>query len=259
MSDIEPGDIEPLTGGVNRVVRMGETVVRPAGSHTPTVHRLLWHLHRNGFRQCPRPVSIDVEACSETVSFLPGAVSSDATGVFGSDRALTSAARLLRRLHDASASFPLDGTECWGLPPRSPVEVICHGDFSPYNCVVRHGLTAGVFDFDTAHPGPRSWDIGYAAVRWVTLEEPADGRQGDEQRRRLHLFCRAYGTDEVSAVVDSAALRLLALVDHIDCQVAAGHPAFSRHRDEGHVEHYLGVVDRLRAERAFLCGTPRHR
>ena len=56
-----PGVEEPLRGGnvSAGVVRVGDTVRRPAGPHTPAVHALLAHLHGVGFRHAPRPLGID--------------------------------------------------------------------------------------------------------------------------------------------------------------------------------------------------------
>ena len=44
-------------------------------------------------------------------------------------------------------------------PDHGP-DTVVHGDFAPYNCVVRDGLVTGVFGFDIAHPAPRLWDVG---------------------------------------------------------------------------------------------------
>ncbi|WP_199565450.1 hypothetical protein [Spongiactinospora rosea] len=50
-----------LTGGnvSQGVVRVGDTVHRPAGLWTPAVHALLSHLHSAGFEGAPRPLGID--------------------------------------------------------------------------------------------------------------------------------------------------------------------------------------------------------
>ncbi|MEU1283126.1 hypothetical protein [Kitasatospora sp. NPDC005856] len=57
-----PADEEvPLSGGNMSVgvVRVGDTVRRPAGPWTPAVHALLEHLHAVGFRAVPRPLGLD--------------------------------------------------------------------------------------------------------------------------------------------------------------------------------------------------------
>jgi hypothetical protein len=51
----------PLGGGnmSSGVVRVGDTVRRPAGPWTPAVHALLAHLHAVGFHGAPAPLGID--------------------------------------------------------------------------------------------------------------------------------------------------------------------------------------------------------
>jgi aminoglycoside phosphotransferase (APT) family kinase protein len=140
-------------GGVNEVVRIGDVVRRPAGSWAPLVHDLLRHLRERGFTGAPRPHRITGDGY-EILDYLPGEVSNypplpAATTV----TALESAARLLRAYHDATAGFaataPRDG---WQLPAVEPVEVLCHGDFAPYNCVLTGDTVTGMFDFDVADP-----------------------------------------------------------------------------------------------------------
>jgi hypothetical protein len=46
-------------GNVNQVVRVGDTVRRPAGPWTPAVHALLTHLHNVGFSAGPRPLGVE--------------------------------------------------------------------------------------------------------------------------------------------------------------------------------------------------------
>ena len=43
---------------------------------------------------------------------------------------------------------------------------MCHGDFAPYNVVLKGEQAVGIIDFDTCHPGSRLWDISYALYRW---------------------------------------------------------------------------------------------
>jgi aminoglycoside phosphotransferase (APT) family kinase protein len=240
---------EALHGGVNQVIRRGETVIRPTAAHSPTVHRLLRHLETAGFQGAPRFISIDPSANTETLSFLVGETSDyPLSASFRSDRAVVSAARLLRQLHDAAASFEHDEHDTWWLAPRQPAETIVHGDFAPYNCVITNGEVTGVFDFDTAHPAPRLWDVGYAAYRWAPLTARLN-RDGfgsmAEQVRRLQLFCSAYGTDNVVGVLQQAHDRLLVMVQDMRTWAAAGNEAFQRHLVEGHDETYLRDVAHL--------------
>ena len=47
--------------------------------------------------------------------------------------------------------------------------MICHNDVAPYNTVFVDGRPRALIDFDTAGPGPRVWDIAYAAYTFVPL------------------------------------------------------------------------------------------
>ena len=64
--------VEVLRGGVNTVVRRGETIVRPMGRHSAAVHQVLIHLERVGFIEAPRLLAVDHVAHTETLSFLEG-------------------------------------------------------------------------------------------------------------------------------------------------------------------------------------------
>lgn len=234
-----------FTGGVNRVVREGDLVRRPAGPWSATVQRLLAHLADAGFPGAPRPHGISEDGSEEIVGFVPGDVGHDFLAAqVRSDASLTAAARLLRGLHDASAGFAREPGDVWQLPPREPAEVICHGDAATYNTVFRDGLPVSFIDFDTAHPGPRLWDAAYTAYRFVPLYAP-DADEGGlplpEARRRLELFADAYGLSgrERSALPASAAERLRAMADWMHARAAEGHPAFAGHVAEGHDRRYL--------------------
>jgi aminoglycoside phosphotransferase (APT) family kinase protein len=245
---LEPAEIE-LVGGVNRVVRRGNTVTRPAGPWTPSVHRLLDHLQGKGFTGAPRAIGISEDGSREVVSYIDGDVGHEPLPAYArSDGAVRAAARLLRRLHDASADFVTHQDDVWQLPTRQPAEVICHGDAATYNCVFRDQLPIAFIDFDTAHPGPRIWDVAYAAYRFVPLHAP----DADEwtlplakQAHRLRLFADTYGLDPADRALLPAtvAARLRALVDFMTEQAAAGSIAFARHLADGHHRRYLADAE----------------
>ncbi len=247
-----------LRGGVNRVVRLGGTVVRPTGAHSAAVHEVLVHLERVGFVGAPRLLAVDHERQSETLSFLEGETSVyPLPETFTSDEVMCLAATFLRRFHDAMATFEIPSGARWWLPPVEPVEIVVHGDFAPYNCVINDGAVTGVFDFDTAHPAPRLWDVGYAAYRWVPLVAPTNpDRFGttESQIRRLPDFCASYGTSDIGAVIDNACQRLVVMVQSMRQLAAEGHGAFEQHVRDGHDELYLRDVEYLVSNRAVLMG-----
>ena len=180
----------PLLGGriTPGVVRVGDTVRRPVGPHSPFVHALLRHLETVGFRDAPRFLGVDDKG-RECLSYIEGVVPDNLEAGLTDDQ-LADAARLLRRYHDATAGSLLAGHE----------EVVCHGDISPVNTVFVDGRPTALFDFDMARPGPRVRDISYGSFLWLNLGW--DGPPPQEQRRRIRLWCDAYGLDDKTGLID---------------------------------------------------------
>lgn len=250
MSDADRHSGEELAGGtMSSVWRVGATVHREAGPWTPQVHRLLAHLHARGVAGVPAPLGMDA-AGREILTYLPGDVGgSPLAAAHRHDAVLTQAATRLRAIHDATADVAVDWRAGWRAPAREPVEVICHGDFAPYNCVFVDDALVGVFDFDFAHPGPRVWDIAYAAYRFVPLADPATPEgfgSPAAQAQRLRRFCDAYGLSDRSNVFTTILARVQSLVDFLlDGQaagdarrianIAAGHLAIYQH-DRAYIE-----------------------
>ena len=171
------------------VVRVGDTVRRPRKTNTAFVRDLLSYLEEQGFDGAPRSIGAD-ELGRETFSYLPGEVPAELDPDL-SDDVLVKAARLIRRFHDATAGSPLTGDQ----------ETVCHNDLSPCNFVFRHGQPVGIIDFDAAAPGSRFDDLGYAIFLWLNLG--TDGRDADEQARRIRLFCEAYRINADRRIVDA--------------------------------------------------------
>lgn len=188
---------EALVGGtMGGAVRVGATVRRVAGAWSPTVQRLLRHLHEHGLTWVPRPLGTD-ELGRDVVSYLPGVVPHyPLPSWIWHEDVLVDAARHLARLHDVTAGFDTAGAT-WQLASHAPAEVVCHNDLAPDNMVFAEGRLAGLIDWDTASPGPRVWDLAYLAYRLVPLTEPAedDAPARDLGRRsaRLTMLCDAYG------------------------------------------------------------------
>jgi len=186
------------------VARDGDSVLRPAGPWTQTVHALLSHVRERGVTWVPEPRGVDGRGRA-AVSWLAGEVPAYPMPAWVCAPAvLGRAGAMLRELHDATAGFDRTG-RVWALPPREPGEVICHNDFAPYNLTFRDGLPAGAIDFEAAAPGPRAWDLAYLAYRLVPLAAPGnpdlpaspDGARAD----RLAALCAAYGAAGPAAVL----------------------------------------------------------
>lgn len=195
---------EPLRGGRTTlgVVKIGETVRRPATPNSVFVQSLLSHLQRSGFMGAPQYLGTD-EDHRDVLSYLPGHVPTELGA--HKDHVLEAAARLIRGFHDATAALVhSDAATCSGL------EVVCHNDLSPCNAVFRAGVPVALIDFDAACPGTRAFDLGYAAWLWLDWGNP-DWSAAD-QVRRLHLFLVAYGPGPTESEVIESAVRRQAIV-----------------------------------------------
>jgi hypothetical protein len=226
------GEGVPLLGGnSNAPVRFGRRVHRTAGPWSPTVHALLAHLRRDGTIPVPEAFGFDGRG-REVLEFLEGSVPAyPLPDLVWSDAFLEDAARLLRRLHDASLGFPREGA-VWQQPVREPDEVVSINDFAPYNLVVRNGRIAGVIDVDQASPGPRVRDVAHLAYRLVPLTAPGndDGRRSTtrERGRRLRLVADAYGDLAPTAVLVSAAPLLEEIAAHAEREGRPDHAVLYR-------------------------------
>ncbi|MGR6321442.1 phosphotransferase [Micromonospora soli] len=177
----EHGVEQNLAGGrlTAGVVRVGDTVRRPASPASRFVARLLTHLAKKGFDGCPQHLGWDQHG-RDMLSFVPGHV--PARWQHFTDKQVGQAARLLRQLHDATRDLAcvLGG------------EVVCHHDPGPNNTVFRDGQPAAFIDFDFAAPGHPLEDLGYLAWAWCISSRPDRG-PATEQARQVRTLADAYG------------------------------------------------------------------
>jgi hypothetical protein len=188
----------PLPGGTaNRglVFRAGAKVRRPLAPRSAATHALLAHLAAVGFDGAPQVLAAD--ATTETLTYIDGwAAVPPLPGDVLTDQALVSVAELLRRYHQAVASFEPAGYQ-WPrrIPARFTTRLVSHNDVHPANLIFRNGSAAALIDFDLAGPGSVSWDLASAARHWSPLydeRDVADSRQG-QALRRFRLLLDAYG------------------------------------------------------------------
>lgn len=195
---------------VGRVERIGDTVHRPVAPWTAAVHGLLRHLEAVGYERAPRVLGFD-EHGREVLTWIPGESGPDGWAKVIDDRGLVAFARLLREYHDAVAGYrPLAITR-WSTTIAGPTgdELICHGDFGPWNTVWRGRRPVGVIDWDHARPAPRLHDIAYAleyaapfrdaaeCLRWLRYPRPPS------RSHRLEVFATAYGLTDTTGLVDA--------------------------------------------------------
>ena len=236
---------QAFQGGLNEVVRRGDRLYRPARPWSDSVLRLLEHVRHRGFEGAPEPFGLDAEG-REVLGWIEGSVA-DTSGQDHDSDAISAAARLLRRYHDATAGFDTSGL-VWQFAPERPAEVVLHGDAAPYNCVFRGGLPVAWIDFDAAHPGPRLHDIAYSAYRFCLIREPLDTLT-EQDAARVRRFADAYGlgAEERLQLPDTMANRLHWLAALIRERALAGDAAFAAHLADGHAELYsahANVIER---------------
>lgn len=195
------------------VVRIGETVRRPTGAWTPTIHAFLRHLRASGFRAAPEVLGIDDQG-REILSYIPGETWGDHIDpdepktdlvtqrtwpdATRSESALAEIGRLYADLHRAARDFrPTAPVWREYELPTHDGEIVCHGDAGPWNVVYRDGLPVALIDWDGAQPQLPINDLASIAWHFVPLgpddflracgfAEPFD------TGRRLRVLCDAY-------------------------------------------------------------------
>jgi aminoglycoside phosphotransferase (APT) family kinase protein len=191
MSEIELG------GGASgmAVVRVGDTVRRPQRFVTSAMRDVLQHLERVGFDAAPRWLGLD-EQGRDMLSWIEGDtfvergrmhpyIGDAPNRITFDDQQLAAVFALLRRYHDTFAS-----------------DVICHGDYGPWNLVWRDDLPIALIDFDNAYAGDPGDDVGYALRMFVSYG--FGPWTPEESVRRTRVALAAYGRDfDVPTLLDA--------------------------------------------------------
>jgi len=253
---------EVLKGGnVNHVVRMANTVRRPIGYWSPSVHELLKHLEKQGFEGAPRFLGID-DSGREILTFISGEVAGndypELEPYMWSDETLVGLARLLRDFHDNTLAFTPNTEYKWQLSYADDAEheVICHNDAALYNVVFQKGEPVALIDFDMAGPGPRMWDIAYTLYTSIPLGNFAPyvssgkmevvpyqrEKHAAERRRRIHLFFESYGVPVPNNLQEWVVERLNVLCETMKNFAVNGNQAFQKMIDEGQLTHYENEI-----------------
>lgn len=244
----QKNDIELQGGRIGKIHKVDDTVVRPSNEWTVTVHKFLKFMHDKGADFVPIPYGIKGD--HEIISFMTGKVFNDPLPeIFNNDSMLISAASLLAKFHKISEQFiPYITKECkWMLTPIYPAEVICHGDYAPYNVVIVDNKVKSLIDFDTIHPGTKMWDISYALYRWIPFIDESEDNF-NESMRKMRLFLDTYGLEqnERDKVVLVMIDRLTSLTNFMRSEASAGNVDFQRNIDDGHLKKYIDDIEYLK-------------
>ncbi len=243
---------EYLEGGRDGIYKKDGFIYRPSGPWTESIEPFLIYLHKHGFDCVPYPYGVDDQGI-EKLSFVEGKVHN---GILSEevrrDETLVVVAKMMREFHDLGSQYisGLSGEEQWMLKAEGPIETMCHGDFAPYNIAFNGEEVAGIIDFDTLHPGPRMWDLGYALYRWIPLmaaDNPECFGDEDGKKRRLKLFLETYGMQDMTMkeILDWVIKRLDYLIDFMVEEANRGNETVNGHIEDGHLSTY-------RKDRAYV-------
>ncbi|MDE8762583.1 aminoglycoside phosphotransferase family protein [Rhizobium sp. CBK13] len=163
-------EIRLTGGGRTKVTHRDGVVYREGGPWSPTVISLLRHLEVSGFVEAPAVVGAGFdERGRETLSFIEGEFVHPAPWT---DEAFPQLGMMLRRLHDATASFKPAENPIWrdwfGRELGEGAFVIGHCDTGPWNIICRSGLPVAFIDWEVA--GPVRVDIELAQACWLNAQ-----------------------------------------------------------------------------------------
>jgi Ser/Thr protein kinase RdoA (MazF antagonist) len=242
---------EPLSGGIEpgRVVRIGDTIRRPGGPWSSTVHALLVHLRGKGF-PAPEPLGLDA-AGREILSFLPGRASNwPWPNVLLETTGARKVGAFLARYHDAVADFR-PPTPVWrhGAQALRGGDIVLHGDFAPHNLVWSGAEPSGLIDFELARPGRPLEDAGFCVVRTACFRDDAKTvlmgfAEPPDRRARLAAFAEGYGAAAATLLAEARA-SIVAELDRIERLGGAGLEPWGAFRR-------IGLSAEARAELAWL-------
>jgi hypothetical protein len=232
---------EEVLKGRNSVVRIGNTIRRPARPSSRTIQALLGHLKANAFEGAPEAFGFD-EQGREILSYLPGSAEHYPWRAFVySESNLLRVARLLRQYHDATVSFPEPDDAIWSVEIPGTAEVICHGDIGPYNTIYVRTEAVAFIDFESAAPGPRLWDVAFAVYRFARLCELSNifdvsDAHLDRVAQRICRFCDYYGFEGRTGLLDAVLRRLEYQIDWMSSRENLA--CYQRNTAEEHVAFY---------------------
>ncbi len=231
------GDQEQLLSGGNvadRVVRIGDTVRKPATSATTSVEAFLEHLHHAGFSGAPRSLGRD-EQGRHVLEFIPGSTVDMSHPLSAKD--LGRVGRMIREFHLAAKSFIPAASAHWNVVIKPDSEsMICHNDLAPWN-LVRDGDRWVFIDWDGSGPGSVLWDVSYAAQSFVPLIHDGEPLL---DAARLRCFVDGYGLDrsEREDLPQRIVERTRAMFQLLERSFRTGQQPWARLYSEGHAKHW---------------------
>lgn len=232
-------DEQVLTGGnaSGRVVRVGGTVRKAWTETTPAVQNYLGALRARGV-DAPAPLGCDQQG-RQVIEYIPGTLAQEQVPL--GHQGLLRVGTMVRRIHDASAFFPMSDPD--GLATLLPAEdpdLMCHNDLAPWNLIT--GDRWVFIDWDGAGPSTRLWDLAYAAQSFGMLIE---GQPVQSAAARLRALADGYGADSAMRRELPAAMakRAAAMFELLRSSHESGFQPWADMYVTGHGEHWRAAAE----------------
>ena len=207
--NIEDG--QTASGSVNTVKRVGNTVIRPSGPWSASVHDLLNYLEYEAFPYSPRAIALALSQDREVLSYIDGNVAMRPwPACLIAESGIVDISRMLLKYHQLVKDYIPASGSAWRVPEVQWKKgmIVRHGDLGPWNMVWKSERLVGLIDWDFAEPGYPIEDLAQIAWDCVPLYPPEKsnwaGVAPDEQMTRLRVLCDSYGVD-IGAVIDAVA------------------------------------------------------
>jgi len=230
-----------LTGGnvSAGVVRVGNTVRKPAGPHTGAVEAFLSYLNAAGFPAAPKTLGRD-DLGRHVLEYVPGEMAHDLPPM--DLDGLRRVGRLIRDFHDISEGFRPPPGALWDVAVRPDrADLICHQDLASWNLVC--GGDRWVFiDWDGAGPGSRLWDLAWSVTSFVPLEPGGDPLS---DAPRVRALADGYGLTAIQRgeLPPLIGAHSRAMLDLLHASSLSGREPWARLHAEGHGDYWGPVAD----------------
>lgn len=189
--------------GQNReIIKIGNTVHRPTHWWTPAVHDLLSYLESVDFPYSPRVIGFDDKG-REILSYIEGESGKYGWEKIVSDEGLKKYAKFLLSYHQAIKDYKPPENAEWAYANGAPGsgQIICHGDFGPWNIVWKGDEPIGIVDWDFVLPAKPEFDVLYALEYSAPFCSDEDAsklrafKAAPDRKHRIGVFLSEYGID----------------------------------------------------------------
>ncbi|MBO0883852.1 MAG: aminoglycoside phosphotransferase family protein [Mycobacterium sp.] len=219
---------------------------------------MLNYLEDADFPYSPRVIGI-ADQC-ELLTYID-ADSGDCWAPIATEDGLRAAAHMLRHYHRVVAAWTPDENPVWftgQVGTGGAGQIVCHGDFAPWNILWKDGRPVGLLDWEYANIAPPLQDVAYALEYMAPFrsDEVALKSMGyadpPNRRKRLEQFAEAYGLSTIDGLVDEVIAVQIAGIDTVRSLAEAGYERQVAMVDDGELDRLQSCVDWTRQNRQLF-------